>query len=88
MISYGWHFMKRLTHHVVVHIFNPSSLEAEAGGSLLNSRPAWSTEWASRQRNETEKPCLAPPQKIQKQNKQTKKQNKTSLIQRGQVELN
>jgi hypothetical protein len=34
-------------HHsqaVVVHAFNPSSWEAEAGG-FLSSRPAWSTEW-------------------------------------------
>jgi hypothetical protein len=29
---------------VVVHAFNPSTWEAEAGGSL-SSRPAWSTKW-------------------------------------------
>ena len=29
---------------VVAHTFNPSTLEAEAGGSL-SLRPAWSTEW-------------------------------------------
>jgi hypothetical protein len=29
---------------VVAHSFNPSTLEAEAGG-FLSSRPAWSTEW-------------------------------------------
>jgi hypothetical protein len=29
---------------VVVHTFNPSTREAEAGG-FLSSRPAWSTEW-------------------------------------------
>jgi hypothetical protein len=28
---------------VVVHAFNPSTQEAEAGG-FLNSRPAWSTK--------------------------------------------
>jgi hypothetical protein len=28
---------------VVVHAFNPSTQEAEAGG-FLSSRPAWSTE--------------------------------------------
>jgi hypothetical protein len=28
---------------VVVHAFNPSTREAEAGG-FLNSRPAWSTD--------------------------------------------
>jgi hypothetical protein len=29
---------------LVVHIFNPSTQEAEAGG-FLSSRPAWSTKW-------------------------------------------
>jgi hypothetical protein len=29
---------------VVAHAFNPSTLEAEAGG-FLSLRPAWSTEW-------------------------------------------
>ena len=29
---------------MVAHAFNPSTQEAEAGGSL-SSRPAWSTEW-------------------------------------------
>jgi hypothetical protein len=29
---------------VVVHAFNPSTQEAEAG-RFLNSRPAWSTKW-------------------------------------------
>jgi hypothetical protein len=29
---------------VVLHAFNPSTWEAEAGG-FLSSRPAWSTEW-------------------------------------------
>ena len=29
---------------VVVHAFNPSTREAEAGG-FLSSRPVWSTEW-------------------------------------------
>jgi major histocompatibility complex class I len=28
---------------VVVHVFNPSTWEADAGG-FLSSRPAWSTE--------------------------------------------
>ena len=34
--------------NVVVHPFNPSTWEAEAGNSL-SSRPAWSTEWIPRQ---------------------------------------
>jgi hypothetical protein len=29
---------------VVVHVFNPSTWEAEAG-EFLNSRPSWSTKW-------------------------------------------
>jgi hypothetical protein len=29
---------------VVANAFNPSTLEAEAGG-FLSSRPAWSTDW-------------------------------------------
>jgi hypothetical protein len=29
---------------MVVHAFNPSTREAEAGG-FLGSRPAWSTKW-------------------------------------------
>jgi hypothetical protein len=32
----------------VVHTYNPSTREAEAGG-LLSSRPAWSTEWVPEQ---------------------------------------
>ena len=33
---------------VVAHAFNPSTWEAEAGGSL-SSRPAWSAKWVPRQ---------------------------------------
>jgi hypothetical protein len=35
--------MAKLKPGVVVHSFNPSTQEAEAGG-FLSSRPAWSTE--------------------------------------------
>jgi hypothetical protein len=35
--------IQRLEPSVVVHAFNPSTREAEAGG-FLSSRPAWSTE--------------------------------------------
>ena len=38
------HLIKKLKSGVVVHAFNPSNWEAEAGG-FLSSRPAWSTEW-------------------------------------------
>ena len=41
---------------MVVHAFNPSTWEAEAGG-FLSSRPAWSTEFQDSQ-GYTEKPCL------------------------------
>jgi hypothetical protein len=34
---------KKKSPGVVVHAFNPSTWEAEAGG-FLSSRPAWSTE--------------------------------------------
>jgi hypothetical protein len=33
---------------MVAHAFNPSTLEAEAGG-FLSLRPAWSTEWVPEQ---------------------------------------
>jgi hypothetical protein len=38
---------KALTPGVLVHAFNPSTWEAEAGG-FLSSRPAWSTNKISR----------------------------------------
>jgi hypothetical protein len=37
------YFLKEPRQEVVVHIFNPSTWEAEAGG-FLSSRPAWSTK--------------------------------------------
>jgi hypothetical protein len=40
---------------VVAHTFNPSTQEAEEGGSLVSSRPAWSTEFQDSQ-DYTEKP--------------------------------
>jgi hypothetical protein len=41
----------------VVHAFNPSTWEAEAGG-FLSSRPAWSTSEFRDSQGYTEKPCL------------------------------
>jgi hypothetical protein len=38
-----WHLKQVLKPGVVVHAFNPSTREAEAGG-FLSSRPAWSTK--------------------------------------------
>jgi hypothetical protein len=43
----GYHYnivsIKNMELGVVVHAFNPSTWEAEAGG-FLSSRPAWSTK--------------------------------------------
>jgi hypothetical protein len=55
---------------MVVHVFNPSTWEAETG-EFLSSRPAWPTEFQDSQ-DYTEKPCLEKP----KTNKQTNKQTK------------
>jgi hypothetical protein len=50
---------------VVVHTFNPSTWEAEAG-EFLSSRPAWSTSEFQDSQGYTEKPCLEKPKKNQK----------------------
>jgi hypothetical protein len=54
---------------MVVHAFNPSTWEAEAGG-FLSSRPAWSTEWVPGQ------PGLYRETLSQKQKKNKKKTKK------------
>jgi hypothetical protein len=54
----------------VVHAFNPSTWEAEAGG-FLGSRPAWTAR--ATQRN----PVLKNKTKQTKTNKQTNKKNST-----------
>jgi hypothetical protein len=56
-----------LSQAVVVHAFNPSTREAEAGG-FLSSRPAWSTEFQD-SHVYAEKFCL------KKQKKKKKKEN-------------
>jgi hypothetical protein len=53
---------------VVARTFNPSTLEAEAGG-FLSSRPAWSTEWVPGQPGYTEKPCLKKEKEKEKKKK-------------------
>jgi hypothetical protein len=53
---------KKLLPGVVVHAFNPSIWEAEAG-EFLSSRPAWSTEFQDSQ-GYTEKLCLEKRKKI------------------------
>jgi hypothetical protein len=54
---------------VAVHIFNPSTQETEADGSL-NTRPAWSIDWGV-----PGKPVL-PKEPLSYKNKQTNKQTK------------
>ena len=54
---------------VVVHTFDPSTREADAGG-VLSLRPAWSTKFQDSQ-GYTEKPCLEKPT-----NQPTKKKNR------------
>jgi hypothetical protein len=51
---------------VVVHAFNPSTREAEAG-RFLSSRPAWSIEFQDSQ-GYTEKPCLEKQKTKNKKN--------------------
>jgi hypothetical protein len=51
-------FKMFLSRAVVVHAFNSSTWEAEAGG-FLSSRPAWSQD----SQGYTEKPCLERPKK-------------------------
>jgi hypothetical protein len=54
----------KLSQAVVVHAFNPSTREAEAGG-FLSLRPAWSTEWVPGQPGgHTEKHYLKKKKKI------------------------
>jgi hypothetical protein len=60
---------------VVVHAFNPSTLEAEAGG-FLSSGPAWSTERVPGQ-GYTEKPCLEKPKKKKKRERERERTNGT-----------
>jgi hypothetical protein len=50
---------------VVVHAFNPSTWEAEAGG-FLSSRPTWSTSEFQDSQGYTEKHCLKKKKKKKK----------------------
>jgi hypothetical protein len=43
-VNFCIHYKRDLWPGVVVHPFNPSTREAEAGG-FLSLRPAWSTKW-------------------------------------------
>jgi hypothetical protein len=65
---------------VVVHAFNPSTEEAEAGGPF-SSRPAWSTERVPgphvTQRNPVLNPI--PPKERKKERKKEEKKRKCYL---------
>jgi hypothetical protein len=56
---------------MVAHAFNPSTLEAEAGG-FLSLRPAWPTKYQDNQ-GYTEKSCL------KNKNKKKEKENVPSV---------
>jgi hypothetical protein len=58
----------------VVHAFNPSTWEAEAGRSL-SSRPAWSTSKFQDNQGYTEKPCLGKKKKTKKTKNKIYKKN-------------
>jgi hypothetical protein len=63
---------------VVVHAFNPSYWEAEAGG-FLSSRPAWSTEWVPRQPGLHRGTLSRKKQKKEEKKKVVKVKGKRSL---------
>jgi hypothetical protein len=54
----------------MVHTFSPSTQEAETLGSLVNSKPAWSTEFHDSQ-SYTVKPCLEEKQTNKQKTKKT-----------------
>lgn len=60
----------------MVHAFNPSAWEAEAGGTL-SSRPAWSIELVQDSQYYTEKACLKNKTSNQNKTKITTKQTET-----------
>jgi hypothetical protein len=57
-----FHFQRYLRPGVVAHAFNPSTLEAEAGG-FLSSRPACLQSEFQDSQGYTEKPCLEKSKK-------------------------
>ena len=63
--------MYSLSQAVVVHAFDPSTQEAEAGGSLQVQGPSALQSKVLYNEDYTEKPCLEKEnkQKMQKQNK-------------------
>jgi hypothetical protein len=62
---------------MVVHAFNPSTQEAEAG-RFLSSRSAWSTKVSSRTARVIQRNPVSKKQTNKKQNKTTNKQTTTT----------
>ena len=57
-------FLQKTSWAVVAHAFNPNTRKAEAGRSLVSSRPIWTTRASSMTGSKpTEKPCLEKPKK-------------------------
>jgi hypothetical protein len=59
---------------MVLHVFNPSTQEAEAG-RFLSSRPAWSTEWVPGQPGLYRKTLSQKNKNKQKTNKKKTKKS-------------
>ena len=83
--KYSWNLSTKLSIKnsyrlvVVAHTFNPSTREAEAGGSL-SSRPAWSTELVPGQpRLHRETLSQKPKKKKKKKKKRKKKKTKIPI---------
>jgi hypothetical protein len=68
----------------MVHAFNPSTWEAEAG-RFLCSRPAWSKSEIQNSQGYTEKPCL---EKLKKRKTEKKKKKKERKEKKNDIFLN
>jgi hypothetical protein len=71
---------------VVVHAFNPSTWEAEAGG-FLNSRTAWSTELVPGQPG-LHRETLSRKTKTKQNNKKQKQKQKTKQKTKNKTKQN
>jgi hypothetical protein len=63
---------------VVVHVFNPSTWEADAG-RFLSLRPAWSTEFQDSQ-GYTDNPCLEKKKKKRRKKERKRKKKEYRLL--------
>jgi hypothetical protein len=73
LLSSTYNFVKEkpVSLGMVVHAFNPSIREAEAGGFLSSRQPGVQSECQDSQ-GYTEKPCLEKPKKKKKKKKSTR----------------